>query len=77
MRKITVDCRLCGARVALERAKELLFEVDRNSYHLMDVCSDCLDSQLKRAESVNDTNGYRQTAAALVRLPDNEIPAPG
>jgi hypothetical protein len=73
-RKTTVDCDLCGKRVPLERAKEALFETANNSYHLMDLCSSCLDGQLKAAETVNDTSGFRQKAAALIRLPDNAVP---
>lgn len=75
MREITVDCRLCGERVSLDRAKEALFQTENNRYHVMDLCSSCLDGQLKRAESVNDTAGYRKQAAALIRLPNNEIPS--
>lgn len=74
MRKITVDCTLCGERVPLEQAKEGLFETGQNAYHLMDLCRGCLDRQLQAAESVNDTSGYRQTAAALIRLPGAAVP---
>lgn len=74
MRKITVDCNLCGGRVPIEQAKEALFETGQNTYHLMDLCRTCLDAQLRAAESVNDTSGYRQTAAALIRLPGASIP---
>jgi hypothetical protein len=74
-RKTTVDCELCGTRVALEQAKEALFETGQNTYHLMDLCRSCLDEQLRAAESVNDTSGYRQKAAALIRLPGSGIPA--
>lgn len=74
MRTITVDCDLCGQRVALERAKEALFQVGKNTYHLMDVCPGCLDQHLQAAESVNDTSGYRKKAAVLIRLPDGDVP---
>lgn len=73
-RKITVDCELCDTRVTLEHAKEAMFETGQNSYHLMDLCPACLDGQLKAAESVNDTSGFRQTAAALIRLPGSSAP---
>lgn len=76
MRKITVDCTLCGDRVPLEHAKEVLFETGQNSYHVMDLCRTCLDAQLQAAESVNDTSGYRQTAAAMIRLPGPSLPEP-
>ena len=65
---------MCGTRVALERAKEAFFETGNNAYHLMDLCPSCLDAQLKAAESVNDTTGFRQTAAVLLRLPGNSVP---
>jgi len=74
-RKITVDCGLCNQRVPLEQAKEALFEVGANAYHVMDLCRTCLDGQLRAAESVNDTPGYRQNAAALIRLPGAVIPS--
>lgn len=74
MRKISIDCDLCEERVAMDRAKEVAFETGQNAYHLMDLCPSCLDAQLQRAESVNDTRGWRQQAAVLVRLPDHEIP---
>jgi hypothetical protein len=74
MRKITIDCDLCGTRVPLEQGKEALFEIGNNSYHLIDLCSKCLDGHLKSAESVNDTSGYRQRAAALIRLPGFNVP---
>jgi hypothetical protein len=74
MRKITIDCDLCGTQVPLEQGKEALFEIGNNSYHLIDLCSRCLDSHLKAAESVNDTSGYRQRAAALIRLPNFTVP---
>ncbi|HYZ92684.1 MAG TPA: hypothetical protein VFA34_09870 [Actinomycetota bacterium] len=74
-RKITVDCQLCGTRVALEHAKEAMFETGQNAYHVMDVCPACLDDQLQAAESVNDTSGFRQTAAALIRLPGSALPS--
>ena len=73
-RKITVDCEVCGSRVPMEHAKEAMFETGQNAYHLMDLCPECLDKQLQAAESVNDTGGYRQTAAALIRLPGSSVP---
>ena len=75
MRKITVECALCSEQVQLEKAKEALFETGTNAYHLMDLCPRCLDAQLKAAESINDTSGYRQRAAALIRLPGASIPS--
>jgi hypothetical protein len=76
-RKTTVDCDLCGARVQLEHAKEAMFETGQNAYHVMDLCPSCLDRQLQEAESVNDTSGFRQTAAALIRLPGSSVPSTG
>jgi hypothetical protein len=75
MRKISVECSLCGEHVPLEKAKEALFETGTNAYHLMDLCPSCLDTQLKAAESINDTSGYRQRAAALIRLPGTAVPS--
>jgi hypothetical protein len=66
MRDVTVDCDRCGARLSLEKAKEVLVKQGENAYHVLDVCPTCLDDLLQSAESVNDTNGYRQQAAALI-----------
>lgn len=74
MRKITIDCDHCGARIPLEQGKEALFETGHNAYHLVDLCAKCLDSHLQAAESVNDTTGYRQRAGALIRLPGSAVP---
>lgn len=74
-RKITVDCALCGQRVLLDHAKEAMFQTGSNAYHLLDLCPKCLDSQLQAADSVNDTSGFRQTAAALIKLPGQSLPA--
>ena len=73
-RKITVDCDVCKARVSMEHAKEGMFETGQNAYHLMDLCPECLDRSLQAAESVNDTGGYRQKVAALIRLPGHSLP---
>jgi len=75
MRKITIDCAVCGERVALEHGKEAMFETGSNAYHLMDLCPSCLDTQLKAAETVNDTSGYRQKAAAMIKLPGAAVPS--
>lgn len=76
MRVITIECDLCGEELELQRAKEVLFETGNNHYRLMDLCTGCLNTQLARAESVNDTPGKRQHAAALIRLPGREVPVP-
>lgn len=76
MRKVTVDCDMCGKRIPIERGKEVMFETGQNAYHLKDLCPECLDGVLGRAESINDTGGFRQRVAALVKLPANEVPEP-
>ena len=75
MRKVTIDCGICGERLLLEHGKEVMFQTGSNAYHLMDLCPKCLDAQLKAADSVNDTSGYRQTAAALIKLPGGVAPS--
>lgn len=74
MRQITVNCEVCGQGVELDRSKEALFQTGNNHYHLMDMCAGCLDDQLKAAESVNDTSGWRKRSAVLIRLPDGAVP---
>jgi hypothetical protein len=74
MRKLTIDCDLCGTRLPLEQGKEAFVKQGSNAYHVLDLCARCLDGLLKAAESVNDTEGFRQNAAALIALPNNAIP---
>jgi hypothetical protein len=74
MRTVTLDCDLCGKRLPLEQGKEAFIETGHNAYHLLDLCADCLDAQLRNADSVNDTDGYRQQAAALIKLRSGELP---
>ena len=69
MREVTVDCDLCGKRLPLDQSKEALISTGENKYHLLDLCPTCLDEQLQRADSVNDADGFRQQAAALISLP--------
>ena len=59
----------------LEQAKEVLVTQGNNRYHLMDTCASCLDDMLQNATSVNDTDGYRQKAAAMITPKSGEIPA--
>ncbi len=74
MRKITIDCDLCGVRIPIDQGKEALIKKGSNDYHLFDLCSRCLDDQLQNAASVNDTEGFRQRAAALISRRDNTVP---
>ena len=74
MREVTLDCDVCGKRLPLEQAKEVLISQGNNVYHLMDLSAQCLDDQLKNAESVNDADGFRQQAAALISLRDGAVP---
>lgn len=74
MRRVTVDCDLCGTELSLEQAKEALLKTGENAYKVVDLCAQCLDTLLKQARSVNDTEGYRQRAAALIALPQNALP---
>jgi hypothetical protein len=75
MRSVTISCASCRTDVPLEQAKEAMFETGNNEYHLVDLCARCLDDQLQASESTNDTQGYRQTAAVLLKLPDGaQIP---
>jgi hypothetical protein len=74
MRQVSVDCDVCGTEMPLEQAKEALIKRGENAYKVVDLCAPCLDTLLQQAESVNDTEGYRQRAAALIAVPDNAIP---
>jgi hypothetical protein len=68
MREVTIACDECGTRLPLEQGKEVLIEESANKYFLQDLCPKCLDAKLQAAGSVNDTDGYRQQAAALINL---------
>ncbi len=74
MRQVSVDCDVCGTELPLEQAKEALIKRSENSYKVVDLCAQCLDTLLKQADSVNDTEGYRQHAAALIAVPESAVP---
>jgi hypothetical protein len=74
VRNITIDCEQCGARLPLDQGKEVLIKTGDNDFHLMDLCAKCLDTQLQNSESVNDADGFRQQAAALITLKDGAAP---
>ena len=74
MRKVSINCDACGSRIPLERAKEALIEEGRNDYFLLDLCAQCLDGHLQDAATVNDTQGFRQTAAVLIRPSASSTP---
>ena len=76
MRDVTVDCDICGTRLSLDKAKEALIKQAENSYHAVDLCPTCLDDLLQGAETVNDTDGYRQQAAALITPAAGSDPVP-
>lgn len=78
MREVTVDCDMCGTRLSLQQAKEALVKQAENSYHVVDLCAHCLDDLLQKADAVNDTDGYRQQAAALITPTEGAdvLPAP-
>ncbi len=71
-RNVTIACDSCGQAMPIKKGKEALVAEDENSYRLYDLCATCLDGLLKKADSVNDADGYRQQAAALVRLREGE-----
>lgn len=71
-REVTLDCDICGTTLPMEHGKEALIKRGENAYHLLDVCATCLDDLLQRAESVNDSSGYRQKAAALISMKAGE-----
>lgn len=66
MREIFVDCDSCGVRMPMQRAKEALISEGNNKFHLLDLCSTCLDEKMKGAKAVNDSDGFRQRAAVLI-----------
>ncbi|MEX2393477.1 MAG: hypothetical protein WD826_03245 [Actinomycetota bacterium] len=74
MRQVTVDCDVCGMRMLLEQGKEVLITQGNNKFHLLDLCARCLDDLLRDAATVNDANGFRQQAAAMITLRSGEIP---
>ena len=74
MRQVTVDCDMCGTELPLEQGKEALIKRGENAYKVFDLCAPCLDTLLQQADSVNDTEGYRQRAAALIALPEGAMP---
>lgn len=69
MREVEVRCDDCGTWLPLDQMKEIVvMEGTENAGRLMDACPTCLDTRLQQADTVEDTPGFRQRVAALLRV---------
>jgi hypothetical protein len=60
-------CDVCGRAVPDSASKEVLYQVDKVRYRL-ELCSTCLDRELKRHESHRGVPGFRKRAAIVINL---------
>lgn len=57
-------CDSCGRAVPDKSAKEVLYQIDKARYRL-ELCSTCLDAEMKRHAGHRGVPGYRKRAAIV------------
>ena len=60
-------CDVCGREVADQAAKEVVYQVDRTRYRF-ELCSTCLDAELRNRDGHRGIPGFRKRAAITITL---------
>jgi hypothetical protein len=60
-------CDSCGRAVPDQSSKEVLYQVDKVRYRL-ELCSSCLDAEMKRHNGHRGVPGFRKRAAIVINL---------
>jgi hypothetical protein len=60
-------CDACGRAVPDQASKEILYQVDKVRYRL-ELCSTCLDAEMKRHDGHRGIPGFRKRAAIVFRI---------
>jgi hypothetical protein len=60
-------CDVCGRAVPDQSSKEVLYQVDKVRYRL-ELCSTCLDAEMKRHDGHRGVPGFRKRAAIVINL---------
>jgi hypothetical protein len=69
-------CDSCGKGIPDRSAKEVLYQIGKVRYRL-ELCSTCLDAEMKRHDGHRGVPGFRKRAAILVNLDsDKALPRP-
>lgn len=67
-------CDSCGRAVPDQSSKEVLYQIDRLRYRL-ELCSSCLDAEMKRHNGHRGVPGFRKRAAIVINLSSaDELP---
>ncbi len=69
-------CDACGRAIPDQSSKEILYQVNRVRYR-MELCSNCLDAEMKRHDGHRGVPGFRKRAAIVITLRSaDELPRP-
>ena len=68
-------CDSCGRAIPDQSSKEVLYQLERIRYRL-ELCSTCLDAEMKRHNGHRGVPGFRKRAAIVVKI-DSEKKLPG
>lgn len=69
-------CDACGRAIPDQASKEVLYQVDKVRYRL-ELCSTCLDGEMKRHNGHRGVPGFRKRAAIVINLTSaKELPGP-
>jgi hypothetical protein len=60
-------CDSCGRAIPDQSSKEVLYSVDKTRYRL-ELCSTCLDAELKRHDGHRGVPGFRKRAAIVIKI---------
>jgi ribosomal protein S26 len=60
-------CDACGRAIPDQSSKEVLYQIDKVRYRL-ELCSNCLDAEMKRHDGHRGVPGFRKRAAIIIRL---------
>lgn len=66
-RSTLILCDVCGRAVPDRASKEIIYQVDKVRYRF-ELCSICLDDEMKRHDGRRGIPGFRKRAAIVVNL---------
>jgi len=69
-----IICDACGRVIPDQSSKEVLYQIDKVRYRL-ELCSTCLDAEMKRHDGHRGVPGFRKRAAIVIKLKSaDELP---
>ena len=64
-------CDSCGKAIPDQSAKEIIYQADKTRYRL-EICSICLDNEMKKHGGYRGVPGFRKRAAILFNIDSAE-----